>query len=234
MLTVEEIHSYYGESHALQGVSLEVAQGEVVCVLGRNGAGKSTTLKSIVSMVPPSRGRVIFDGREIQRLPTYRVARLGIALVPEDRRIFAGLTVKENLEVAERQAPAGGEKRWSIERILDQYPMLAELRNQDGATLSGGEQQILAVVRALMTEPRLLLMDEPTEGLAPVIVRQIGELLEELSKTTTILFSEQNVTFALRHAQRTYILEKGRVAWSGTSRDIREDPAIQERYLSVA
>lgn len=233
MLSVEDVHTYYGESHALQGVSLEVQQGEAVCILGRNGAGKSTALKSIVGLTPSSRGRVCFEDREIQRLPTYRVSRLGIALVPEDRRIFAGLTVKENLEVADRGA-RGGEKRWSIERVLDQYPMLAELCDRDGATLSGGEQQILAVVRALLTEPRLLLMDEPTEGLAPVIVRQIGELMEELAKTTTILFSEQNVPFALGHAQRAYILEKGRVAWSGTTRQMHEDPGIQERYLSVA
>lgn len=233
MLSVEDIHTYYGESHALQGVSLEVQQGEAVCILGRNGAGKSTTLKSIVGLTPSSRGRVRFEGREIQHLATYRISRLGIALVPEDRRIFAGLTVKENLEVAEQRVRRG-DKRWTIETVLDQYPMLAELCNQDGATLSGGEQQILAVVRALLTEPRLLLMDEPTEGLAPVIVRQIGELMEALARTTTILFSEQNLPFALRHAQRTYILEKGRVAWSGTSREIREDPGLQERYLSVA
>lgn len=233
MLSVEDIHTFYGESHALQGVSLEIEEGEVVCLLGRNGAGKSTTLKSIVGLTPPAHGRIRYEGEEIQRLATYRVSRMGIALVPEDRRIFAGLTVKENLEVAD-QAGRGGDKRWTIERVLDQYPMLAELRDQDGATLSGGQQQMLAIARALMTEPRLLLMDEPNEGLAPVIVQQIGELLDELARTTTILFSDQSVPFALKHAKRAYILEKGQVAWSGTTREMRDDPGIQERYLSVA
>ncbi|MBA1146485.1 ABC transporter ATP-binding protein [Ectothiorhodospiraceae bacterium WFHF3C12] len=233
MLSVEDIHTFYGESHALQGVSLEIGEGEVVCLLGRNGAGKSTTLKSIVGLTPPARGRVRFEQREIQRMATYRISRLGIALVPEDRRIFAGLTVKENLEVAD-QAGRGAGKRWTIEGVLEAYPMLAELRDQDGATLSGGQQQMLAIVRALMTEPRLLLMDEPNEGLAPVIVQQIGELLDELAQTTTILFSDQSVPFALKHATRAYILEKGQVAWSGSTREMRDDPSIQERYLSVA
>lgn len=233
MLSVESIHTYYGESHALQGVSLTVQDSEMVCILGRNGAGKSTTLKSIVGTTPPARGRIRFDDRDIQGLAPYRISRLGIALVPEDRRIFAGLSVRENLEVAS-QAGRDGAKRWTIERVLDEYPMLAEVRDQDGATLSGGQQQVLAAARALVTEPRLLLLDEPNEGLAPVIVAQIGELLDGLAATTTILFTEQNVRFALKHAQRVYILEKGRVAWSGSSQQMRDDPSIEERYLTVA
>lgn len=233
MLVVDGIHTYYGESHALQGVSLEVAEGEVVCLLGRNGAGKSTTLKSIIGLTPPRRGTIRFEDKAIERLPAHAIARRGIALVPEDRRIFPGLTVHENLEVADRR-PTRGEGQWSIERIFETYPMLAELRDQDGATLSGGQQQMLAIARALMTEPRLLLLDEPNEGLAPVIVQQIGALIDDLARTTTILFTDQSVPFALRHAERAYILEKGQVAWSGTTETIRQDRSIQERYLSVA
>ena len=186
MLKVEAIHTYYGESHVLQGVSLEVNNREVVCLLGRNGAGKSTTLKSIIGLTPPRRGRVIFDGQDIRGRPAHWIARRGIALVPEDRRIFPGLTVYENLEVAMNRSPEGG-RRWTPEAVFEAYPMLAELREQDGATLSGGQQQVPAIARALVTEPRLLLLlDEPNEGLAPVIVRQI----DDLAKTTTILFTE--------------------------------------------
>lgn len=233
MLLVEEIHTYYGESHALQGVSLEVKTGEVVCILGRNGAGKSTTLKSIMGLTPPKRGRVRFEGDEIQGRPAHWIARRGIGLVPEDRRIFAGLTVRENLGVA--MAPrSAGERRWPLERIFDEYPMLAELRDQDGATLSGGQQQMLAIARALVAEPKLLLLDEPNEGLAPVIVQQIGALIDRLAETTTILFTDQSVPFALKHASRGYILQKGRVVYAGSTDTIRNDPKVQEQYLSVA
>ncbi|HEY8553298.1 MAG TPA: ABC transporter ATP-binding protein [Burkholderiales bacterium] len=233
MLVVEDIHTYYGESHALQGVSLEVKAGEVVCLLGRNGAGKSTTLKSIMGLTPPRRGRIVFEGEEIQGRPPHWIARRGIALVPEDRRIFAGLTVRENLEVAMARR-ADGERRWPIERIFDEYPMLAELRDQDGGTLSGGQQQILAIARALVAEPQLLLLDEPNEGLAPVIVQQIGALIDRLAKTTTILLTDQSLPFALKHASRGYILQKGRVVYEGTTERIRSDPEVQQRYLSVA
>ncbi len=232
MLVVDDLHTYYGESHALQGVSLQVNAGEVVCLLGRNGAGKSTTLNSIVGLTPARRGTVRFEGDEIQRLAAHRIARRGLALVPEDRRIFAGLTVAENLEVA---APVRtrGERRWPVERIFDEFPMLAEVRNQDGATLSGGQQQMLAIARALAGEPRLLLLDEPNEGLAPVIVQQIGALIDRLAQTTTILFTDQSVRFALRHAQRGYILQKGRIVYEASAQRIAEDPDVQ-RYLAVA
>lgn len=233
MLQVEDIHTYYDESHALQGVSVEVRTGEVVCLLGRNGAGKSTTLKSIMGLTPPRRGRIRFDGEEIQGRPPHWIARRGIALVPEDRRIFAGLTVRENLEVAMPPRPVG-ERRWPIERIFDEYPMLAELRDQDGGTLSGGQQQVLAIARALATEPRLLLLDEPNEGLAPVIVQQIGALIDRLAEATTILFTDQSLSFALKHASRGYILQKGRVVYEGSTEIIRNDPSVQERFLSVA
>jgi len=227
------VHTYYGESHALQGVTLNLAEGETVCLLGRNGAGKSTTLKSIIGLTPPRRGRVIFEGEAIQRKPAHRIARLGIGLVPEDRRIFPGLSVRENLEVAQRRR-RGEAPRWSIERIFDSYSMLAELAGQDGATLSGGQQQMLAVARSLMTEPRLLLLDEPNEGLAPVIVKQIGALIDELAATTTILFTDQSVHFALKHAKRAYILEKGRIVHEAPAAELRQDTATQDRFLSVA
>jgi len=232
LLAVDELHTYYGESHALQGVSLQVNAGEVVCLLGRNGAGKSTTLNSIVGLTPSRRGTVRFDGEEIQRLPAHRIARRGLALVPEDRRIFAGLTVAENLEVA---APGRSrrERRWPAERIFDEFPMLAEVRQQDGGTLSGGQQQMLAIARALAGEPRLLLLDEPNEGLAPVIVQQIGALIDRLAETTTILFTDQSTRFALRHARRGYILQKGRVVYEGSAQQITQDPEVQ-RYLAVA
>lgn len=233
MLELDDVHTYYGESQALQGVTLELDEGETVCLLGRNGAGKSTTLKSIIGLTPPRKGRVVFEGKEIQRKPAHRIARLGIGLVPEDRRIFPGLSVRENLEVAQRRR-RGETPKWSIERIFDNYPMLAELANQDGATLSGGQQQMLAVARSLMTEPRLLLLDEPNEGLAPVIVKQIGALIDELAATTTILFTDQSVHFALKHAKRAYILEKGRIVHEAPAAALREDRETQDRFLSVA
>lgn len=232
MLEVNSIHTYYGESRALQGVSLSLSEGETVCLLGRNGAGKSTTLRSIIGLTPPAKGSIKFKGQNITHMPAYKVARLGIGLVPEDRRIFSGLTVRENLIIGEYNRP-GINRKWSVERIFDQYPMLAELANQDGGTLSGGQQQMLAVARSLMSEPDLLLLDEPNEGLAPVIVQQIGELIDQLAQTTTILFTDQSVHFALKHAKRAYILEKGVVVHEALSQDLLTDIQIQNRYLSV-
>lgn len=233
ILELQDVYTYYGESLALQGVSFNLNQGETVCLLGRNGAGKSTTLKSIIGLTPPRRGHITFDGQTISGLQAHKIARQGIGYVPEDRRIFPGLSVRENLEVADRKN-GQGEAVWTVERIFDEYPMLAELADQDGSTLSGGQQQMLAVARSLMTEPRLLLLDEPNEGLAPVIVKQIGALIDELSKTTTILFTDQNVNFALKHAQRAYILEKGQVVHEATSAELKQDEETQHRFLSVA
>ncbi|HEX7386372.1 MAG TPA: ABC transporter ATP-binding protein [Castellaniella sp.] len=232
ILDVQNIHTYYGESHALQGVSLSLEAGETVCLLGRNGAGKSTTLRSIMGLTPPRQGQILFDGKDIAGHAAWRIARQGIGLVPEDRRIFPGLSVRENLEISEYHRP-GSTRTWSTERIFDQYPMLAELADRDGGNLSGGQQQMLAVARSLMSEPRVLLLDEPNEGLAPVIVKQIGELIDTLSKTTTILFTDQSVHFALRHARRAYILEKGRIVHTATSGDLLQDTDTQHRYLSV-
>ena len=233
ILQMEDVHTYYGESLALQGITLSLNQGETVCLLGRNGAGKSTTLKSIIGLTPPRKGRITFQGNTISGLPAHKIARMGIGYVPEDRRIFPGLSVQENLEVADRKN-SGGQSTWTVERIFDEYPMLAELASQDGSTLSGGQQQMLSVARSLMIEPRLMLLDEPNEGLAPVIVKQIGALIDELSKTTTILFTDQSVHFALKHAQRAYILEKGQVVHEATTDELRHDEATQSRFLSVA
>ncbi|WP_336366702.1 ABC transporter ATP-binding protein [Marinobacter sp. C2H3] len=233
MLDVSNIQTFYGESQALQRVSLTLDAGETVCLLGRNGAGKSTTLKSIIGLTPPRAGEIRFEGQPIQGWPTHRIARAGIGYVPEDRRIFPGLTVRENLEVASRQR-SGAAAHWTVDGILQKYEMLGERADQDGATLSGGQQQMLAVARSLMTQPRLLLLDEPNEGLAPVIVQQIGELIDDLSHTTTILFTDQSVRFALKHARRAYILEKGQVVHEATSEALKADPATQERFLSVA
>lgn len=232
ILDVQNIHTYYGESHALQGVSLSLQAGETVCLLGRNGAGKSTTLRSIMGLTAPRKGRVVFDGQDIAGLPAWRIARLGIGLVPEDRRIFPSLTVRENLEISEYRRP-GRTPTWTVERIFDQYPMLAELADRDGGNLSGGQQQMLAVARSLMSEPRVLLLDEPNEGLAPVLVKQIGELMDDLSRTTTILFTDQSVHFALRHARRAYILEKGCIVHTASSKELLQDTDTQHRYLSV-
>lgn len=233
ILEVNDIHTYYGESLALQGLSFSVNEGETVCLLGRNGAGKSTTLKSIIGLTPPRRGTIVFDGQTISGKPAHRIARLGIGYVPEDRRIFPGLTVRENLEVAEYRR-SGETPAWTVERVLDEYPMLAELVNQDGDTLSGGQQQMLTVARSLMIQPRVLLLDEPNEGLAPVIVQQIGRLIDDLSKSTTIVFTDQSVHFALKHAQRAFILERGKVVHEASSDELRNDTDTQERYLSVA
>lgn len=232
ILEVNDIHTYYGESHALQGISLALEPGETVCLLGRNGAGKSTTLRSIIGLTPPARGSIKFAGEEIAGKPTWRIARHGIGLVPEDRRIFPGLTVRENLEVSIYRRK-NSSYSWNIEQIFSKYPMLAELADQDGATLSGGQQQMLAVARSLMSAPKLLMLDEPNEGLAPVIVQQIGALIDDLAKTTTILFTDQSVNFALKHAKRAYILEKGKIVYCGLSQDLIKDTDTQHKYLSV-
>ncbi len=232
MLRIEGVHTYYGESHVLHGVDLEIGSGEVVCLLGRNGVGKTTTMRSIIGLTPPRRGRVIYKGRPIQGMTANRIARMGIGFVDENRRIFPGLTVHENLEVARKPLPEK-QRRWPLEKIYDRFPMLAEFRNRPGDYLSGGQQQMLAIARALVGEPELLLLDEPNEGLAPVIVQQIGELIDELAQTTTILFSDQNLKFALRHAQRGYVLEKGLVRHTASTEEIRANPESVEKYLTV-
>ncbi|SDF92505.1 amino acid/amide ABC transporter ATP-binding protein 2, HAAT family [Limimonas halophila] len=233
MLDASELHTFYGESHALHGVSLSVREGETVCLLGRNGAGKTTTLSSLVGIVPPRRGSVHFRGHDITGLPAHEITRRGLCLVPEDRRIFPDLTVAENLEVSRYRGRERAES-WTVEGIFDSFSMLAEIRDQPGKTLSGGQQQILAIARALVGQPVLLLLDEPSEGLAPVIVHQIGALIDELAGHTTVLFTDQNLPFAFQHASRCYILEKGHVVYAGTTAELQANPELQDRYLSVA
>jgi len=232
MLDVRDIHVYYGDSHVLQGLSLRLEKGEIVSLLGRNGAGKTTTMRGIAGYNPPRSGRVIFDGEDIGGRPVYENVRRGVGIVPEDRRIFPGLTVEENLEVAELP-PRPGLEPWTLERIFEAFPLLASLRRRRGGELSGGEQQMLAIARALAGNPRLLLLDEPCEGLAPVIVELLGEIITSLGEGVAILLAEQNARFALRVARRGYVIDKGRVRFEGTSEELSSNVEIQQRYLAV-
>ena len=230
MLEVREIHGYYGDSHVLQGVSLRVGADESVCLLGRNGAGKSTTMKCIMGFVPTREGEIRFRGEEINGLPPFEIVRRGIGYVPEDRRIFPDLTVRENLEVAYRR---GGDGKWDLEAILEMFPLLKKLLRREGGKLSGGEQQLLAIARALVGNPALLLLDEPCEGLAPVIVDHLEEVILNLKRELPILIAEQNAHFALRVSDRGYVIEKGRIKYEGTTADLKTNTEIQKRYLSV-
>ena len=232
MLRVADIHVYYGDSHVLQGVSLDVHAGEIVALLGRNGAGKSTTMKGIVGVNPPKSGQVIFNGEDITGRPVYETVRKGIAFVPEDRRIFSGLTVRENLEVAVLP-PRPGLASWTIERAYDVFPLLHRLKNRKGGNLSGGEQQMLAIARALVGNPTLLLLDEPCEGLAPVIVEELGRIIAGIKSDIPVLLSEQNAFFALSIADRGYVIDKGVIRYEGSRQDLITNTEVQFRYLSV-
>jgi branched-chain amino acid transport system ATP-binding protein len=228
-LVVEDIYAGYGLSQVLFGVSLEVAPGECVCLIGRNGVGKTTTMRSIMGLTPPVRGRVTWKGRDIQRMTPHRIANLGIGFVPEDRRIFAELSVWENLDVAAR-----GAGQWSVERVYGLFPKLRELADRQGGHLSGGEQQMLTIARTLMGNPELLLLDEPSEGLAPLVVDALRERIGELKRDgLTILLAEQSVEFCLQLADRVYVLEKGRVRYQGTAAEFRENTAVREQYLEL-
>lgn len=232
MLQVADVHVYYGDSHVLQGVTLHVQPGEIVCLLGRNGAGKSTTMRGIMGVNPPKAGRVQFNDVDIAGRPVYENARRGLAFVPEDRRIFAGLTVDENLEVA-MLPPRPGQKPWTLDRIYRVFPLLARLKNRKGGNLSGGEQQMLAIARALVGNPLLLLLDEPCEGLAPVIVEELGAVIVGLKADMPILLAEQNARFALSIADRGYVIDKGVIRYEGAREDLLCNTEIQARYLSV-
>jgi branched-chain amino acid transport system ATP-binding protein len=227
------VHTAYGLSRVLFGVSLDVHPGECVCLLGRNGVGKTTTMRSIIGLTPPSTGRVVFKGTDVTGWAPYRVARAGIGFVPEDRRIFADLTVWENLDVAVRGARAhpGG---FTIERIFDLFPKLAELTGRQGGFLSGGEQQMLTIGRTLMGNPELLLLDEPSEGLAPLVVDHLGAQIGRLKREgLTILLAEQSVEFSLALADRVYVLEKGAIRFSGPAARLREDEALRQELLAL-
>ena len=231
MLDVDAVHTYYGESHVLHGVSLAVRAGEAVALLGRNGVGKTTLIRSIIGFTPPREGAVRLDGAPIHRLPAFRIAKRGIGLVPQGRRIFAPLSVGENLLLGAR--PGAG--AWTAERVWELFPRLHERRLQSGGTLSGGEQQMLAVARALMTNPRLLLLDEPSEGLAPLIVREIGRVLVRLKRGgLPILLVEQNVPLALRVADRVYVMSKGQIVYEGTPAELDAAEDVKRRFLGVA
>ncbi len=233
MLTVEGLEAAYGESKVLFGVSLAVDRGQVVTLLGRNGMGKTTTLLAIMGVVPPRGGRIEFDGASIQGLPSYRVAQRGLGLVPEGRQIFPNLTVRENL-VATAANRSGLPAPWTLERVWALFPPLAARRDAMGAHLSGGEQQMLAIGRALMTNPKLLILDEATEGLAPLIRREIWRCLERLKAVgQSILLVDKNVKAMTRLADRHYILERGRIVWTGTSADLQAREDLQHRYLGV-
>lgn len=230
MLEVNDIHTYYGRSHILQGISLALREGEVVCLLGRNGAGKTTTIRSIMGFVHPSSGSIKFDGEEISRIEPFEICRMGIGYVPQDRRIFPTLTVQDNLEVIERKMEGG----WTVERIFETFPVLETLKDRKGMHLSGGEQQILALARPLMTNPTLLLLDEPCEGLAPLLVKAIGELIHQIVKTgISVLLAEQNMRFAMRVAKRGYIINKGLIHHQGSMEELKEDKEIIGKYLAV-
>jgi branched-chain amino acid transport system ATP-binding protein len=234
MLDVETIQTYYGDSHILHGVSLGVGAGEAVSMLGRNGVGKTTLIRSIVGFTPPRDGAVRLDGTPIHRLPPHEIARRGIGLVPQGRRIFSPLTVEENLTLAARgHGPSG--RAWTLERVYRLFPRLAERAAQGAGTLSGGEQQMLAVGRALMTNPQLLLLDEPSEGLAPLVVREIGRVLVGLKQQgLSILLVEQNVPLALRVADRVYVMSKGQIVYDGTPSELGASEDVKRRFLGIS
>ena len=233
MLEVSGLIAGYGDSQVLFGIDFRVGQGEVVTLLGRNGMGKTTTLAAVMGIVPPRAGAVVFDGQGIARLPAFRIAQRGIGLVPEGRQVFPNLSVRENL-VATAANRSRGAARWNLDAVLDLFPALRERQASLGALLSGGEQQMLAIGRALMTNPKLLILDEATEGLAPLVRAEIWRVLEHLkSAGQSILIVDKNIAQLTAFADRHYILEKGQIAWSGNSAELAADSALQLRYLGV-
>ncbi len=231
MLEIKNIHTYYGLSHVLFGISLKVNTGEVVSLLGRNGVGKSTTIKSIVGLTPPKSGQIIFKGQDITTTPTRKMVKLGICYVPDSRRIFPDLSVRENLEIA---SGIKSEGPWDIEKVCNLFPVLRKYENRRGGNLSGGEQQMLAIARALLGNPELLILDEPTEGLAPLIVKELEEQILELRATgISILLAEQNLKSALKLADRCYVIERGQVRFEGTVNSLSENEEVRNKYLLI-
>jgi branched-chain amino acid transport system ATP-binding protein len=227
VLAVENIHTFYGLSHILFDVSLNVQEGQVVCLLGRNGAGKTTTLKSIMGLNPPARGRIRFKAEDVTGTAPFRMVRKGMGYVPDDRRIFADLTVGENLEIAERTGAGGGE--WNRERVYDLFPKLKELDSRKGGLLSGGEQKMLAIARALMGNPQFLLLDEPTEGLAPVLVKTLEDRIRNLRDAgLTVLLAEQNITFTLELSKYGYIIDNGRICYQGAVEELVDNEEVKK------
>src|ERR1700691_5453557 len=235
MLEIESVHAYYGESHILQGVSLLVAPGEIVCLLGRNGAGKPTTILTVMGYLQPRRGRIRYNNRDVVGLPPYAVARLGFGFVPQERGIFPSLTVRENLTVFARDGRVRDDAAgWTLARIFDVFPVLLERQRNLGFQLSGGEQQMLSIARALMLNPDILLLDEPSEGLAPMIVQQIVDVLAKLKdEGLGILLVEQNLRAALAVGDRHYVMNKGEICFSGSAADLESNDLVLRNYLSV-
>ncbi|MGE0224615.1 MAG: ABC transporter ATP-binding protein [Acetobacteraceae bacterium] len=232
LLSIEDIHTAYGLSKVLFGITAEIAAGECVCLLGRNGVGKSTTIRSIMGLIVPQRGRVVWKGQDITGWSPHRIARAGIGFVPEDRRVFPELSVWENLDIAARASGRSG--HWTIDAVYDLFPQLANMRTRMGGYLSGGEQQMLTIARTLMTNPDLLLLDEPSEGLAPLVVDMLLEKIGDLKRGgLTILLAEQGVAFSLALADRVYVLEKGSVRYTGPSSALRDDKALADRLLAL-
>jgi branched-chain amino acid transport system ATP-binding protein len=229
LLEIKKINSFYGMSHILFDLSLEVEEREIICLLGRNGVGKTTTLRSIMGLTPPRSGSIRFAGRDLRGRRPFEIARTGIGFVPEDRLIIPDLSVKDNLEIAVRRTGP-----WSLDAVYALFPRLEERKYQAGGTLSGGEQQMLTIGRALMTNPELLVMDEPSEGLAPAVVRLLGDFMKVLKeKGMTTLLAEQNSKFALAFSDRAYMLEKGKICWRGGGAELKENREIMKRYLGV-
>ena len=232
MLTVEKMNTFYGEAHTLFDVSIEIQAGEVVALLGRNGAGKTTTIRSIMGLTPPQSGKILFKGENILGLPPYEVANRGVGFVPDNRRIFPTLTVRRNLEIARKGN--GSKAGWTLKRIYEHFPKLKEIESRMGEVLSGGEQQMLTIARTLMGNPDLLLLDEPTEGLAPLMVMEVMKIIKELKeKGETILLVEQNSTLALSVSLRAYILENGHTVFSGLAEGLIQDQELRQKFLGV-
>jgi branched-chain amino acid transport system ATP-binding protein len=232
LLSLEKINTFYGLAHILYDVSLSIGEGETVSLLGRNGAGKTTTLRSIMGLTPPASGTILYKGEAINGLPNYVIANKGIGYVPDDRRIFSNLTVEQNLIVSIRKKAA--RQNWNIEKVYSHFPQLSSLRKRKGWNLSGGEQQMLAIARALMLNPDLILVDEPTEGLAPIIVKEVAKVLEELSgEKITILLVEQNAKLALNLSSRCYVLSDGHLFYEGVCNVVKKDPDLMKRCFGV-
>ena len=232
MLDIQRVHTYYGLSHVLFGISLQVKKGEIVCILGRNGAGKTTTMRSIMGLTPPRQGNVLFKGKDITKMPVYEIARLGMGFVPDNRRIFPDLTVGENLEIASKGNPQGN--GWNKERVYRLFPALKSIDSRKGGFCSGGEQQMLSIARSLMGNPDFLLLDEPTDGLAPLVVRELMDQIESLKKEgLSILMAEQNVKSALKLADRVYVIDRGQIRFQGSITELEDNKEIREKYLLI-
>ncbi|MBI4963011.1 MAG: ABC transporter ATP-binding protein [Desulfomonile tiedjei] len=234
LLEIKDLNSFYEESHVLRGISLDVDQGEIVSLLGRNGVGKSTTLKSVIGILAPRSGQVLFKGRELSGMPPHKIANLGVGYVPEDRRIFPRLTVRENLLMGIKPGQKESANGWSVDKVYEYFPSLKARDKQRGAYLSGGEQQMLTIGRALMGEPEVLLLDEPTEGLAPMIVETLEQVVTDVNNHgVAILLVEQNMRVVLRLAKRIYVISKGKIVFQGSGQELKEAREIREKYLEV-